>query len=124
MAIVPAVSNDYKLVLCVFPLAVLAVVAATMKRTARSGLGRAVRRRGVRHDLPGALDDRRRTVPAGSKYTLLVALQVLLLAVVPVSSRPWGAGVAGADAVSDVSFGNAPATADDEPRRRRRAERR
>jgi len=30
--IVPAVSNDYKLVLCVLPLAVLAVVVATMER--------------------------------------------------------------------------------------------
>ncbi len=82
MAIVPAVSNDYKLVLCVLPLAVLAVVVATMKREPQAAWA----------VLFGALSFlmillARSTIVVApslqaSKYTLLVGLQVLLLVVV------------------------------------------
>ena len=82
MAIVPAVSNDYKLVLCVFPLAVLAAVVATMRRAPAAAWT----------VLFGALaflmmDLARSTMliaPSlqGSKYLLLVLMQVLLLVVV------------------------------------------
>ncbi len=101
MAIVPAVSNDYKLVLCVFPLAVLAGVVATMKR--EPGTAWAV--------LFGALSFvmiflGRSTIlvaPSlqGSKYTLLVVVQVLLLVVVVMTGRepvaPAGACVSTGD---------------------------
>jgi hypothetical protein len=82
MAIVPAVSNDYKLVLCVLPLAVLAVVVATMKREPQA----------MWAVLFGALSFlmiflARSTIVIApslqaSKYTLLVGLQALLLLVV------------------------------------------
>ncbi len=82
MAIVPAVSNDYKLVLCVFPLAVLVAVVATMRRAPATAWT----------VLFGALaflmmDLARSTMliaPSlqGSKYLLLVLMQVLLLVVV------------------------------------------
>jgi hypothetical protein len=82
MAIMPAVSNDYKLVLCVFPLAVLAVVVATMERAPQAAWA----------VLFGALSFlmiflARSTVLVApslqaSKYTLLVLMQLLLLVVV------------------------------------------
>lgn len=81
MAIVPAVSNDYKLVLCVFPLAVLAVAVATTKREPPAAWAA----------LFGALSFlmiflARSTILVApslqaSKYTLLVAVQALLLVV-------------------------------------------
>jgi hypothetical protein len=87
MAIVPAVSNDYKLVICVFPLAVLAVVVTTMER--RPPVVWAV--------LFGALSFTmiflaRSTIVVApslqaSKYTLLVVLQVLLLVVVRMTDQ-------------------------------------
>jgi hypothetical protein len=87
MAIVPAVSNDYKLVLCVLPLAVLAVVVATMERAPAA----------VWAVLFGAVAFlmiflARSTIVVApslqaSKYTLLVALQVLLLVVVPLGAQ-------------------------------------
>ncbi len=86
MAIVPAISNDYKLVLCVFPLAVLAAVVATMKREPAA----------VWTILFGALAFvmiflARSTILVApslqaSKYTLLVIVQVLLLVVVLMSA--------------------------------------
>ena len=82
MLIVPTVSNDYKLVLCVFPLAVLAAVVATMRR--EPGALWAV--------LFGVLSFAmiflaRSTIVVApslqaSKYTLLLVVQALLLAVV------------------------------------------
>ena len=82
MAIVPSVSNDYKLVLCVLPIAVLATTLATARR--EPGATWVV--------LFGALAlammllARSTLLVAaslqGSKYTLLVLVQVLLLAVV------------------------------------------
>jgi hypothetical protein len=81
MAIVPAVSNDYKLVLCVFPLAVLAVLVSTMKRapvvwTALFGVLAFVMIFLARSTMLVAPSLQ------GSKYTLLVVVQVLLLAAV------------------------------------------
>ena len=92
MAILPPVSNDYKLVLCVFPLAVLAATVSALRREppiawivvfaalsyatiflARSTILVAVSLQ-------------------GSKYTLLVLLQVLLLAVVTWPRRARGLG--------------------------------
>ena len=67
MAIVPAVSNDYKLVVCVFPLAVLAAVVATMRRATGGALDRALRRPGVPHDVSGSLHDADRPVAAGQQ---------------------------------------------------------
>ena len=82
MGVVPAISHDYKLVLCVFPLAVLAAVIATISR--RNPL--------VWSLLFGVLAlammllSRSSLVTApslqNSKYALIVLLQVLLLVVV------------------------------------------
>ena len=82
MAIVPPVSNDYKLVLCVFPLAVLATTVSTLRR--EPPIAWIV--------VFGALSYAmiflaRSTILVaaslqGSKYTLLVLLQVLLLVIV------------------------------------------
>jgi hypothetical protein len=82
MAIVPAVSNDYKLVLCVFPLAVLAVLVSSMRREPGA----------LWATLFGALAfvmiflarSTMLVAPSlqASKYTLLVVLQALLLATV------------------------------------------
>jgi len=79
MAIVPPVSNDYKLVLCVFPLAVLAAAVSALRR--EPAIAWIV--------VFGALSYAtiflaRSTILVaaslqGSKYTLLVLLQVLLL---------------------------------------------
>jgi hypothetical protein len=87
MVVVPTVSNDYKLVLCVFPLAVLAAVLATMRR--RPGVLWAA--------LFGVLSfammflARSSSVVAPSlqtsKYAWLVVLQVLLLIVVLMTDR-------------------------------------
>ncbi len=95
MAIVPAVSNDYKLVLCVFPLAVLAAVVATMRRVPAA----------VWTVLFGALSFLMMSLARstmliapslqGSKYALLVLLQVLLLVVVWLTGDdPQGAAAA------------------------------
>ena len=87
MAIVPAVSNDYKLVLCVVPLSILTVVVATMKRSPAAAW--AVLFGAVA--LLMMLLARSTIVVAPSQqastYTLLVALQVLLLVVVPLSTQ-------------------------------------
>lgn len=82
MGIVPAISHDYKLVLYVFPLAVLAAVIATMSRrdlfvwSALFGLLALVLMFLSRSSLVIAPS------LAASKYTLLVLLQLLLLYVV------------------------------------------
>ena len=87
MALVPAVSNDYKLVLCVFPLAVLVVVVATMKRT--PGAVWAVLFGAVAFLMIFLARSTIVVAPSlqASKYTLLVALQVLLLVVVALSAQ-------------------------------------
>jgi hypothetical protein len=82
MSIVPAISIDYRLVLCVFPLAVLAAVVATMRR--HPGVVWTV--------LFGALAfcmiflgrSSQLVAPSlqASKYTFLVLVQALLLIVV------------------------------------------
>ena len=82
MGVVPAISHDYKLVLYVFPLAVLAAVIATMSRrdlavwSALFGLLALAMMFLSRSSLV--------IVPSlqGSKYALLVLLQLLLLVVV------------------------------------------
>jgi len=94
MAIVPPVSNDYKLVLCVLPLAVLATTLATSRR--EPGTTWVVLFATLA--LTTILLARSTIVVAaslqGSKYTLLVVLQVLLLACV-------GFGEPAADDASD-----------------------
>ena len=104
MAIVPAISHDYKLVLCVFPLAVLAAVVATMKREPAA----------LWTILFGALAfamiflARSTSLVApslqGSKYALLVLLQVLLLVVVLMtdSADAVAGAVAGESGQSDA----------------------
>ncbi len=81
MAIVPPVSNDYKLVLCVLPLAVLATTLATSRREPGTTWVVLV----ASLALVMMLLARSTIVVAaslqGSKYTLLVVLQVLLLVV-------------------------------------------
>src|SRR5450759_4808239 len=82
MGVVTAISHDYRLVLCVFPLAVLAAVIATMSRR---GLAEWCVLFGL---LALAMMFLSRSslviVPSlqGSKYALLVLLQLLLLYVV------------------------------------------
>jgi Glycosyltransferase family 87 len=82
MCTTPALSHDYKLVLCVFPLAVLAAVIATMNRRGLAAwsvlfgllaLAMMLLSRSSLVIAPSLL---------ASKYTLLVLLQLLLLAVV------------------------------------------
>jgi len=87
MAIVPAVSNDYKLVLCVLPLAVLAVVVATMERAPAAAW--AVLFGAVAFLMIFLARSTIVVAPSlqASKYTLLVALQVLLLVVVPLGAH-------------------------------------
>jgi hypothetical protein len=87
MAIVPAVSNDYKLVLCVFPLAVLAVVVATMRR--EPGAAWVVLFGALAFTMIFLARSTILVAPSlqASKYTLLVVLQVLLVAVVLMTGR-------------------------------------
>lgn len=83
MPIVPTISNDYSLVLLTFPLAVLVVAVATMRRRASvrwsllfGFLGMEVfflSRSSRLNQMPSLI---------GSKYSLLLLLQVLLLAIV------------------------------------------
>jgi hypothetical protein len=82
MGIVPAISHDYKLVLCVFPLSVLAAVVATMRRRPDAvwvvlfgvlGFAMVFLARSSILIAPSL---------QSSKYALLVVLQLLLLAVV------------------------------------------
>jgi hypothetical protein len=79
MAIVPAVSNDYKLVLCVFPLAVLAVLLSGMNR--RPALVWAALFGVLAWVMIFLARSTMLVAPSlqGSKYTLLVVLQALLL---------------------------------------------
>lgn len=92
MAIVPAVSNDYKLVLCVFPLAVLAAEVASLRR--EPPIAWIVMFAALSYAM---IFLARSTILVaaslqGSKYTLLVLVQVLLLAVVAwPSAAPRGA---------------------------------
>jgi putative flippase GtrA len=79
MAIVPAVSNDYKLVLCVFPLAVLAVVLCGLRR--RPALVWATAFGVLAFVMIFLARSTMLAAPSlqGSKYALLVVLQALLL---------------------------------------------
>jgi hypothetical protein len=82
MAVVPAVSNDYRLVLCVFPLVVLAAVVATMKR--EPGATWAVLFGALAFLMMSLARSTMLVAPSlqASKYTLLVVLQSVLLVVV------------------------------------------
>jgi hypothetical protein len=87
MVVVPTISNDYKLVLSVFPLAVLAAVVATMRREPRMAwialfgalAFTMVFLAGSSHVVAPSLQT--------SKYAFQVVLQALLLAVVLLADR-------------------------------------
>ena len=91
MGIVPSLSNDYRLVLCVFPLAVLVALIGTMRREPEAAW---VLLFGVLA-LAMMLLARSSLVVApslqGSKYALLVLLQGLLLAVTLLTRDAEGA---------------------------------
>jgi len=109
MAIVPPVSNDYKLVMCVFPLAVLAAAVASLRR--EPPVAWIVTFGALSFAMIFLARSTILVGPSlqGSKYTLLVLVQVLLLAVVtwpraacsdgapaPSRSRPAADGVSAA----------------------------
>ncbi len=93
MAIVPPVSNDYKLVLCVFPLAVLAATVASLRR--EPPIAWIVAFGALSFAMTFLARSTLLVAPSlqGSKYTLLVLLQVLLLVV---ATWPRAAGGDGA----------------------------
>ncbi len=101
MAIVPTVSNDYKLVLCVLPIAVLATTLAT----ARRGPGTTWVVLFATLSLTMMLLARSTLLISaslqGSKYTLLVVLQLLLLVSVRLG-EPAGDVASGAPASADA----------------------
>ena len=93
MAIVPPVSNDYKLVLCVFPLAVLSTAVASLRR--EPAIAWIVTFGALCY---AVIFLARSTILVavsvqGSKYALLVLVQVLLLAVVTWPRAAAGDGV-------------------------------
>jgi len=107
MTLVPAVSHDYKLVLLVFPLAVLAVAVATTERVSavlRSvlflvlGLTTIFLARSTLLPLP--FDKLPLFMRLQNKYPLLLLAQVLLLAVVLLSGRDMAALEVGGKVVS------------------------
>jgi hypothetical protein len=108
MAIVPPVSNDYKLVLCVLPLAVLATVLAT----ARRGPGTTWVVLFTALSLALILLARSTVVIAaslqGSKYTLLVVLQVLLLVSVRLGEPEVAADVGAGPSAAGAGASAAP----------------
>ena len=107
MSFVPAVSHDYKLVLLVFPLAVLAVAVATMERVSAVlwsvlflvlGLTTIFLARSTLLPLP--FDKLPLFIRLQNKYPLLLLAQVLLLAVVLLSGRDMAALEVGGKVVS------------------------
>jgi len=110
MGIVPSISHDYRLVLCVFPLTVLAATVSTMRREPGA----------VWTMLFGVLAlamiflGRSSLVVApslqASKYTMLVVVQLLLLAVVLMTGQSERAGTAVRGATAPpVSYPSGPA---------------
>jgi hypothetical protein len=82
MVIVPNVSNDYKLVLCVFPLAVLCAVVATMRREPAMAWVALFGALAFSMVFLAASSELLMPSLETSKYLFQVVMQVLLLAVV------------------------------------------